>query len=50
MRQTLEAAVIACAKQAATTADEDEALKFTQAALNAVNAIGNLSDIRSREG
>lgn len=46
MKEKLEEAIKAAAEKAAQSKNADEALKFTQAALNAVHALSTLSNIK----
>ena len=46
MREELEKAVKACALKATESKSADEALKFTQAAVNAANAINVLVNLK----
>ena len=45
MKKELENAIQAAAEKAAQTKSADEALKFTQAALNAAHALEKISNI-----
>jgi len=50
LKKKLQAAIAACAEEAAETDIAIEALQFTQAAVNAANAICTLTDIEHRTG
>lgn len=43
MKEELEKAVTECAKRAAAALDSNDALKFTQAAVNAANALAQIT-------
>lgn len=45
MKEILEKAIKACAEKAVNTKSADEALKFTQAAQNAANALCTIANI-----
>lgn len=46
MKEEIEKAIKASAEKAAETKSADEALKFTQAALNAAHALATLSNVK----
>lgn len=45
MEEALKKAIEACAKRASDSEDANDALKFTQAAFNAANALATVSNV-----